>query len=72
MNVKLIFLFTCTAVQYLQGISKELFTAKSRGGVVLLFVYFYVIFIFSLVFFVEEQVFSPSSSCVLVYDENQF
>ena len=45
--------------QYLEGICKELFTAKSRGGLVVLFIYFYIIYIFSLVFFVEEQVPSP-------------
>ena len=39
----------------MEGISNELFTAKSRGAVVLLAIYFYVIYIFALVFFIEEQ-----------------
>lgn len=39
----------------MEGISNELFTAKSRGAIVLLLIYFYVIYIFSVMFVIEER-----------------
>ena len=41
-------------VQYLEGIGAEIFTAKSKGGVVLLVIYFYVTYVFAVLFYIEE------------------
>ena len=42
-------------VQYLEGIGSEIFTAKSKGGLVLLAIYFYVTYIFAAIFYIEDR-----------------
>ena len=41
-------------VQYLEGIGTEIFTAKSKGGLMLLAIYFYVTYIFAAIFYIED------------------
>ena len=45
-------------VQYLEGIAAEIFTAKSKGGLVLLIIYFYVTYVFAILFYIEEDTLS--------------
>ena len=40
--------------RYLTAIAYEFFTAKSKGGVVLLAIYFYVTFVFAMLFWIDE------------------
>ena len=42
-------------VQYMESIGCELFTAKSKGGVVLLIIFFYVTYVFAMVFWIEDR-----------------
>ena len=58
-------------IRYLTAIAYEFFTAKSKGGVVLLAIYFYVTFVFSMLFWIDEgALVSPPSQDVNPFTGN--
>ena len=50
-------------VKYLEAIGCELFTAKSRGGIVVLAIFFYVTYVFGMVFWIDATgVYTPNDT----------